>query len=773
MKRIIIIYISLCSLLNMVANNFVPYRNVETTDDGVIVTYRFRGGIHQQDPLYPNAKYWKIPGFGLNEESGKPSTLSRWDSFAIPNGANVSVEVLECEYTDTAFVLAPARHALFNNDTIGYTLDNVPPITAYAGFYPTDIIEMSGITNYRGQDIQRIEVHPIQYSHTNGIVRNYSLIKYRIYFDRTNSRSINPSNVKISPTDPIINNMVLNPTDIIKPQPVARTYTEGGAAIEDNRDYLIVSVPKYEEAVNNFAEWKRKMGYRVHVVMEDAYSSAYLKAIIQNLYNQNGVNLDYLLIVGDANDVKASDYKEKVINDETHNYVTDLYYGYANNGLIDSFKISRGRIPVKSNDEASVIFNKIIQYEQNPTTNSTFYSTGLHCSYFQDEDNNSGGYEDRRFVLTSEEILNYMEQYIGKNIRRVYTTETTVYPRYWNNDLFSFGGALPDYLKKPFFTWDGENSDVISHINNGCFYVLHRGHGSIYSWGKYYEGNESIFDDDDILSLNNGSKLPVVFSISCLTGKFNHIRDCFAETFLKKENGGCVGIIAASETSLSGYNDALSEMMFDAIWPSNVLRIDMPEFGSDLREDVAEPVYELGKILDMGMAHLWEIGGYLNRMYTRELFHCFGDPSMKIRTEVPQKFLPTIRRTNGVISVNANCDSTRISFYTPATKQVDSYFGRTINYSTTADSVIVCIDKHNYIPFIVNCDKNVYVQNENINDERTYVGENILIGKNVTTLKEQGEVIIQNANVKFQGKEVILQSGTTITNSNVEINTDN
>lgn len=85
----------------------------------------------------------------------------------------------------------------------------------------------------------------------------------------------------------------------------------------------------------------------------------------------------------------------------------------------------------------------------------------------------------------------------------------------------------------------------------------------------------------------------------------------------------------------------------------------------------------------------------------------------------------------------------------------------------------MCIDKHNYIPFIVHCDKNVYVQNANINDERTYVGENILIGKNVTTLKEQGEVIIQNANVKFQGQEVILHSGTTITNSNVEINTDN
>ena len=308
----------------MVANNFVPYRNVETTGDGVIVTYRFRGGIHQQDPLYPNAKYWKVPGFGLNEESGKPSTLSRWDSFAIPNGANVSVEVLECEYTDTAFVLAPARHALFNNDTIGYTLDNVPPITAYTGFYPTDIIEMSGITNYRGQDIQRIEVHPIQYSHTNGIVRNYSLIKYRVNFDRTNSRNVNSSNVKISPTDPIVNNLVLNPTDIVKSQPAARSNTED-SAIEDNRDYLIVSVPKYEEAVNEFAEWKRILGYRVHVIMEDSYGKSYLKSIIQNLYNQDDVNLCYLLIVGNKNGVVASYKGTKITANRTYDYWSDLY----------------------------------------------------------------------------------------------------------------------------------------------------------------------------------------------------------------------------------------------------------------------------------------------------------------------------------------------------------------------------------------------------------------------------------------------------------------
>ena len=764
MKRLIIIHILFCSLLNIVANDFAPYRNVETTDDGVIVTYRFRGGIHQQDPLYPNAKYWKIPGFGLNEESGKPSTLSRWDSFAVPDGANATVEVLDCEYTDTAFVLAPARHALFESDTIGYTLENVPPISAYTGYYPTDIVEKSRILNYRGQNIQRVEVHPIQYDHTNGIVRNYSMIRYRVNFENTNTKSAKRTNTKISVTDPMIDNMVLNPANIIKRQSYARAK---GAAIEDNRDYLIISIPECEDAVNEFAEWKRKMGFRVHVAIKDGWDTTTVHSTIQGIYNQDDTNLCYLLIVGDAYDVPASDIGKRTTDNGTSIYRTDLYYGCMNDNNEYVPEIKRGRIPVGNNNDATIVLNKIIQYEQNPTTDFYFYNTGLHCAYFQDKDAN--GYADRRFTQTSEEILYYMEEYIGKNIHRVYATESFVSPHHWNNDEYSYGEEIPSYLKRPTFAWNGDSLDIISHINEGTFYILRRGHGSSVGW------DEPPFKNSNISSLNNGSKLPVVFSICCLNGKFSHT-NCFAETFLKKENGGCVGIIAATEKSLSGYNDVLSEAMFDLIWPDSVLRITMPFYeGFDDRRGIVKSVYEIGNILDLGMYYMDELktGFSFSRLYTRELFHCFGDPSLMIRTEVPQKFSPSIKRTNGVISVNANCDSTRISFYTPSTNQVDSYFGRTIDYPTTADSVIVCIDKHNYIPFVVNCDKNVYIQNETINDERVYVGENILIGKNVTTLKEQGEVLIQNANVKFQGKDVILQPGTTITNSNVEINADN
>lgn len=764
LKYICLLFIS--PLLNIIANDVIPSRDVEIDNNGVIVTYSFNGGIYQQDPIYPNAKFWKIPGFGLNEESGRPAILSRWDSFVVPQNATVSIELLECEYNDTSFVLAPSRHALFESDTTGYTLETVPTISPYTGFYPANVVTLGKTLNYRGQEIQKVGIHPIQYNYTNNIVRNYSKIKYRVCFEWNELQERGLRTVKTVPNDPILNNMVLNPPFLTNTTSLTKSATNISVT-ESNRDYLIVSVPEYEEAIQKFAEWKRTLGFKVHIWLNNDWNVYSLNNTIKSFYNQNNVNLCYLLIVGDIDDVPSySSYYNR-------SYVTDQYY--ARLGDWDNYipQICVGRISVKNNETANKIFDKIISYERQPILNPDFYKTGLHSAFFEDfYRNTSDGYEDRRFVKTSEEIRDYL-QILGKTVHRVYNTWASISPKYWNNDRYSFGEEIPNELQKPLFSWKGRKDSIINYINNGCFYVLYRGHGTDSSW---IFSEPFQFTNTHIHSLNNQKKQPVIFSITCQTGKFNSDSECFAETFLSKSDGGCVGILAATENSYSEHNDVLAETMFDAIWPDSVLRIKMRNV-FDVRKVNRYPVYELGQILNLGMNYMDEIYGSVDELaqkrlhYTRDIYHYFGDPSMMIRTEVPQEFSPSIKRTDGVISVNTNCDSTRISFYTPSTNQVDSYVGQSISYSTTADSVIVCIDKHNYIPFIAHCDKNIYIQNDTINDERYYVGENILVGKNVTTQKAQGEVLIQNATVKLQGGEVTLHPGTTFVNSNVEINT--
>jgi len=767
-------------------DDYIPYRDVEATDSGIVVTYIFRGGIHQSDPLHEGAKFWKIPGFGLNDNATEPGFPFRWDSFVIPDDAEPHVTLLDSAYTDTIFTLAPAYPPLLNSDTIGYTAERVPSISPYTGFCPSSAVEQGDVQYYRGQGIVRIATLPIQYNIQTGIVRNFSMIRYLVSFTKAGTRSkirgrsyvSERADNNISISDHFLENTTLNYRLSENGRRNIQTRTSEEQAVLDNRDYLIISTPTYTDAVNRFAEWKRTKGFRVHILLRNDWTVTSVKTSIMELYNANDVNLYYVLFIGGVNDVPA------YANSNNNYHVTDYYYGCMEdtilpNTSIKSFpSVKRGRISVQNEDEAIIVIDKIINFEENPPIDYLFYENVIHCSYFQDgysyydEYTHSlinvppDTYEDRRFTLTSEEIKDYMESY-GKNINRIYYAKNDVTPLCWNNSSYAHGDSIPSDLRRPNFEWSGNYNNIINKINDKAFYVLYRGHGNNTCWGNPY------FAKHHINQLDNGNYLPIVFSISCLTGNFN-IPNSFSESFLKKSNGGCVSIFGASQISYSGYNDCLIEGMFEAIWPNPGFlyhRINVNNPGNNTQNN---PIYDLGSVLDYGFLYLYNFNNSssLTGLYTKEIFHLFGDPSMMIYTNQPSYINnPLIRIYNNTISVQTTDGNARISFYTTGTVPiVDSYFGNHVDYTTTADSVIICIDRHNCIPYVVTYHKNEFIQNENISDSRTYVGKTIKVGSNVTTTKPEGDVIISGADVLIQGGNVELQPGTVITNSNVLIN---
>jgi hypothetical protein len=141
-------------------------------------------------------------------------------------------------------------------------------------------------------------------------------------------------------------------------------------------------------------------------------------------------------------------------------------------------------------------------------------------------------------------------------------------------------------------------------------------------------------------------------------------------------------------------------------------------------------------------------------------------------TAKPQNFANlAISKTGNTIYVQTNDGAARIVFYNPLTENVLSYYGNSAQITSDADSLIICVDRHNYVPYVLQYYKNnLYIQNETINNSQNYWGQNIMIGEHVTTTKPEGPVLIQNTNVKMKATSVELHPGTTITNSNVEIN---
>ena len=66
-------------------------------------------------------------------------------------------------------------------------------------------------------------------------------------------------------------------------------------------------------------------------------------------------------------------------------------------------------------------------------------------------------------------------------------------------------------------------------------------------------------------------------------------------------------------------------------------------------------------------------------------------------------------------------------------------------------------------PDIIMIEKDLYIQNENIQGEtRIYTGNTIYVGNNVTSTKPTGDVNIQNSHIIVRGKQLELHSGTRI-----------
>lgn len=725
----------------------IPTRDVSISSSGEItVTYAFSSAILQKDDLFKESYWWKVDGFGFEEEPGKPSVLSRLDQFSIPKGVEAKVEIIDSFYKDFNFPITPARLPLIDSGDDVYTKENVKPIDSSLGIYPISIVEVCNIQQYRGNGILSVKVSPIQYDVKNKKIRAYTKIKYKVTYTTPRNSAIVDNNA--SPITAVDDNFLSNTTL----NGLNTNEQKEDVNSQNIQDYLIISVPKYTEAVNAFAEWKKMLGFNVHIKIENSWTPNSVKETVKNLYAKKN-SLYYMLIVGDQEDVPGS-YS-------THGYashVTDLWYGCMDGENDFTPDIYRGRLSVNTANEALTVVNKIIQYERNPILTSTFYNKGVNCAYFQDvlpKDD----YADRRFAQTSENVRDYLQTQ-GKSIQRIYCTHEDVTPTHWNRGMYSNGENIPVELLKPIFAWNGKATDITSSINAGAFYVLHRDHGATWGWG------DPRYTVENVNSLSNGNKLPVVFSMNCLTGQFNsNSGTCFAEAFLRKPNGGCVGIFAATESSMSGYNDALTGGMFDAIWPSPGLRIVMPSQSSTA--PTPTPTYRLGQILDQGFARMTEIYG-ANAMYTRytkELFHCFGDPSMQIYTDVPTIFTNVLisRRTNN-ISVSLPNVAT-ISFYDLVNGTVSSYIGNNITHNVNhPQNVTICISGHNKIPYIQagEAPTTTYIQNETIVGPKTYTGSIIKVGSDVTITKPYGPVIFQNGEVKLTANEIEIRPNTTI-----------
>ena len=750
-----------------------PERRVSVSPDGVTVTYEFKHAVVLSDPDVADYYLWRISGFGHSVVPGEPDVPVRWDSFALPEGcASFTVSVLESACVDVPLRLSPARAPQPEGKESPAV---VPDIAPYEGWFPREVVETGEVRVYRGRSVAEVGVYPVRYDWKNGVVRACSKIVYRVTFGEGGLRSAPEG--RIAPDDSFLDNTTLNGNVGAAGYEMFRSAGDTGSA---GKDYLILSTPEFEEAVRRLADWKRTLGFGVHTRLRGDWTPERIKSAVKEVY-RSAPSLYYLLIVGDHDDVPAEDMARTIVNNKgyafDYRYVTDYYYGCVDGEGDVLADLYRGRLPGSTAMEAVTVVDKIIRYERNPVRDAAFYDMGLHCAYFEDcfpdgTDGPGDGIEDKRFTLTSEEVRNYMLSK-GKTVNRVYFaydynySETDNYPppTFWNKGEFAWGDSIPVELQRPYFAWDGDSADIVRYIDEGAFYVLYRGHGTDSTWVQPH------FTGDNILSLANGDRLPVVFSINCETGSFQE-DDCFAEVFLRKKGGGAVAVYAATEKSWPGYNDAMVIGMFDAIWPDPGVDSKLYNFlGMTTSPSRLRETTRLGEILDQGLRRMEETwgqswkGNSISTQFTREIFHCFGDPGMRIYTDTPTEFKKlSITCDVYKVRVDLGSEAGDIAFYDKLTEEIRFYTGRSAEYSGDPRHVRVCVSGHNKIPFIGYpvCPDTYYIQNEIVQGSKHYKSDVIRAGSQVTDDKPSGEVVFDGGEIKVSGHRLILDRGTTI-----------
>ena len=750
-----------------------PERRVSVSPDGVTVTYEFKHAVVLSDPDVADYYLWRISGFGHSVVPGEPDVPVRWDSFALPEGcASFTVSVLESACVDVPLRLSPARAPQPEGKESPAV---VPDIAPYEGWFPREVVETGEVRVYRGRSVAEVGVYPVRYDWKNGVVRACSKIVYRVTFGEGGLRSAPEG--RIAPDDSFLDNTTLNGNVGAAGYEMFRSAGDTGSA---GKDYLILSTPEFEEAVRRLADWKRTLGFGVHTRLRGDWTPERIKSAVKEVY-RSAPSLYYLLIVGDHDDVPAEDMARTIVNNKgyafDYRYVTDYYYGCVDGEGDVLADLYRGRLPVSTAMEAVTVVDKIIRYERNPVRDAAFYDMGLHCAYFEDcfpdgTDGPGDGIEDKRFTLTSEEVRNYMLSK-GKTVNRVYFaydynySETDNYPppTFWNKGEFAWGDSIPVELQRPYFAWDGDSADIVRYIDEGAFYVLYRGHGTDSTWVQPH------FTGDNILSLANGDRFPVVFSINCETGSFQE-DDCFAEVFLRKKGGGAVAVYAATEKSWPGYNDAMVIGMFDAIWPDPGVDSKLYNFlGMTTSPSRLRETTRLGEILDQGLRRMEETwgqswkGNSISTQFTREIFHCFGDPGMRIYTDTPTEFKKlSITCDVYKVRVDLGSEAGDIAFYDKLTEEIRFYTGRSAEYSGDPRHVRVCVSGHNKIPFIGYpvCPDTYYIQNEIVQGSKHYKSDVIRAGSQVTDDKPSGEVVFDGGEIKVSGHRLILDRGTTI-----------
>lgn len=560
-----------------------------------------------------------LPGNFLPNDAGAPDLPGSARYIAIPQGAKVKMEILSMRKESMKDIeVAPAFVIPKDSENKPLEYKKNEKIYSRDAYYPAEFARISQTTQIRGLDVVMLGITPYQYNPVTKELIVYRDLKVKISVEGGNGQ-YGENRLRSPYWDPILKDAVLNNQSIPRVD-----YTEmNNRSRESGAEYVIVvpDDPDFIMWADSLKSWRIKQGISTMVVTTEEIGGNNANTIenwVNNAYNNWDIPPAAILLVGDYGSSGST-----IISPIYNSYcASDHIYADVNSN--DMADIVFARMTARDAGELEIMFSKIFDYETNPPTNPDFYNNPITALGWQTE---------RWFQICSEAVGGYFKHVHGKDpvrINAIYggnpntdpwstNQNTSMVTDYFGPDGEGYIPATPQELGG----WSGGTASMVNNaINSGAFILQHRDHGWEQGWG------EPDYSSSDISGLDNDD-LTFVFSINCLTGKYNMTGECFTEVFHRYPKGA-LGLIAASETSYSFVNDTYVWGMFDNMWPDF-----MPDYGSTPEPRGLYPSFGnvAGKYYLQQSNWPYNTG---NKEVTYHLFHHHGGAFSTLYSEVPQ-----------------------------------------------------------------------------------------------------------------------------------------
>ncbi len=556
-------------------------------------------------------------------------------SIELMDNKNVSIKVEEGEYTDYQLEtdLIPSRGTIYrsqNKDEVPYVID---PASIKDTWYPKTLASSTEpyiIKDKRGINIY---VYPFVYNSKKKVLRVYKSLKIKVISN--SSTPVNPLYNKTNEVLPEMQSVY---------QSIFINYNQNSKdnlTINQYGDILLITTSRDETAVEPYIKWKQEKGFNVEKQVVNTDTN--VKDLIKERYNANN-NILYVVLVGDWDDIKSDKGPQDGPMDPQLGCVV---------GTDNVADIIIGRISANRASDVTTQVNKFINYEQNPENGANWYSAALGIASDEGGPSQDKG-DDNEADTTHQRVI-------------------------FEDKLSHF--TFSEFYKA--FDPGANVNDVKSAVESGVSIINYTGHGSMTSWST------TGFSNSNVNQLTNNNKLPIVFSVACNNGDF-HQGTCFAESWLRKENGGAVIMLAASISQ--PWDEPMRGQDYIADLIIGGYNYDEHEGQNGINTTEQRSI--VGSIVFNAFVLMISESDGINDWETVKTWNIFGDPTLQIRTEAPKE----LSLSNSVIISDINFETIVTSGGNPVKGALVCISNNDAYYSAISDEQGHVSIEHSLLP---------------------------------------------------------------------------